>query len=58
MMTVDQMVRLAKAALKEGRTRGQFIREFTTEQDTKEAMQEWSDAYSIAMQEAQDEKAS
>lgn len=57
-MIVDQMVRLARVALKEGGTRGQFIREFTTEQDSKETLQEWSDAFSIAMQEAQDEKAS
>ena len=57
-MTIDQMVRLARIALSEGRTRGQFIREFTTEQDSKETIQEWSEAYSIAMQEAQDEKAS
>ena len=48
---VDKMVNLAKAAIAEGRTRGQFVREFTDEQDPKERLQEWSDAYSIAMQE-------
>jgi len=58
MTTVDQMVRLAHVALKEGRTRGQFIREFTTAEDSREKIQEWSDAFSIAMQEAKDEKAS
>lgn len=48
-MTVDKMVNLAKAAIAEGRTRGQFIREFTLPSDSKAVLQEWSDAFSIAM---------
>ena len=51
--TVDEMVRLAKQALVDGKTRGLFIREHTSDETETKEYQEWSDAYSIAMQELQ-----
>lgn len=45
----EQMVALAKVALREGHTRGQFIRENTKPSDSRAVLQMWSYAYSGAV---------
>lgn len=63
-MTNEDKVRLARVAISNGLTRGQFIREHTGHDETKATKkieecllicQVWSDAYSEAMQQIQDE---
>jgi hypothetical protein len=49
MKSLTQMVKLAKVAIKNGSTRGQFIRENTSRTATTKELQLWSDAYSLAI---------
>lgn len=47
----DERVKLAKIALKYGRTRGQFLRDNSSLDADSKDLQSWWDAYTYAMQE-------
>jgi hypothetical protein len=49
MKSLTQMVKLAKLSIKNGATRGQFIRENTSRTASVKELQAWSDAYSLAI---------
>ena len=51
----EHRINLAKLALKYGRTRGQFIRENASPDTDRADLQDWSDAYTYAMQELERE---
>ena len=49
MRSLTERVKLAKIAIKNGATRGQFIRENTSRTASVKDLQAWSDAYSLAI---------
>jgi len=48
-----ELLTLAKDAIKRGLTRGQFIRDYSKPNDSREMLQVLSNAYSVAMRETQ-----